>query len=169
MPRWTPADDAMLAMMTPAEIHKATGRSLKAIGNRRVKLNRKGAKLPDLRTSEQRTRLGKAFWTADADDLVHRLRPYQAAKLIGVSEAAVHRRRKALGLPLIGPQRKPKPQATRHVRPWTEAEVLVVVTLTPDEVIEQLPHRTALAIHTLRCRLRQQGVKLAYNDWRAKS
>ena len=50
---WTPAQDDMLATLSPSEIQRLTGRSLKAIGNRRVKLKRKGVNLPDLRTSER--------------------------------------------------------------------------------------------------------------------
>jgi integrase len=49
--RWTPAEDAMLARMTPAEVSAATGRNLKIIGVRRVKLKRRGAKRPT-RTSD---------------------------------------------------------------------------------------------------------------------
>jgi hypothetical protein len=166
---WTPDQDAMLATLSPDEVQRLTGRSKRAIVARRVKLKQKGVKLPDLRTSEQRTRLGRAVWTAEADDLVHRHPPHQAAALIGVSRAAVHRRRKALGLPLIIQQRKPKPPARRVLRPWTEAEILLLVNLTPDEAVEQLPHRTVSAIHTQRCLLRRRGIKLAYNDWRARS
>lgn len=165
---WTPAEDAMLATMTPGEIHKATGRSLKAIGKRRVKLKRKGAKLPDLRRSEQRTNIGRSIWTPEADELVHRLRPFEVARLLGVSKATARRRRASLGLPPVGRHRKP-PRAKRPKARWTEAEVLIVLTLPPDEAEAKLPRRSASAIHTLRCRLRRQDVRLPTGVPRSKT
>ena len=85
-------------------------------------------------------RFGKAMWTAEADELVHRLRPREVARLLGVSNAAAQRRRAALGLPPIGHRRLPPRVKRRHLRKWTMAEI--VLTLSADEAIEQLPrHR----------------------------
>ena len=161
LPPWTPAEVAMLARMTPAEVSAATGRSLKNIGVRRVKLKRKGASLPDLRRTNKRVEVGRSVWTPEADDLVHRLRPFEVALLLGVSPATARRRREALGLPPIGRRRLPRRAKHRFIRKWTNAEIEIVLTLPPDEALEQLPRRSASALHTLRCRLRRQGIKLA--------
>ena len=100
--RWTPAEDALLATLTPAEMSRRTGRSLNSIQKRRWKLKHRGEEFPDYRYTPQRRKAGRSVWTPKADELVRQHRPYIVAKLTGIPMPTVLRRRKSLGLPPIG-------------------------------------------------------------------
>ncbi len=148
----------MVLSLPAAEVQRLTGRSLKTIGVRRVRLKRMGFKVTDQRASDWRTKVGRSRWTPDADELVRQLHPREVAKRLGVSESAAVRRRAALGLPPIPRRRKP-PRTTpkRIIRKWTADEIEIALALPPVEAQKRLRGRTLSAIHTLRCLRKRRG------------
>ena len=159
--RWTAADDALLATVTPTEVSRRTGRSLNSIQKRRWKLKHRGASFPDYRHTAERLKAGRSVWTPEADDLVHRFRPIVVARLVGVTSASVQRRRAFLGLPPVG--RKllpPKPPPKYRLRKWSARELRIALSLPPRESVKRLPGRTISAIEAVRHQRKKAGLKV---------
>jgi len=151
----------MLATLPVVEVQRRTGRTIQSIITRRCRLKRQGVEIADQRTSAEKGKVGKSVWTPAADNLVRKHRPFIAAHKLGVSDATVHRRRRALGLPPIGyPPRKPKPPRKRPpLKRWSKAELQIALSMPPREAVKRLPGRSLSAIETVRCLRKRAGVK----------
>ena len=90
-PRWTPQEDALLLKHHPDYVAKVTGRSVLGVRHRRWKLG-----LPDLRYMTERVKICRSVWTPEADEIVCRCKPADAAKLLGIGRTTVKSRRRLL-------------------------------------------------------------------------
>gem|GEM_PF-6950280 len=99
-------------------------------------------------------------WTERLDTAVRTLHPANAAQKLGVSVRVIKARRKQLKLPPVADQFTVS-GGKGGFPGWTQEEMRIVIAGPPVKAKRLLPHRTLNAIHTLRTRLRQNGVKVA--------
>jgi hypothetical protein len=144
----------LLSKLHPIEVAKRTGRTIPGVLAKRWKL-----RLPDMRTTAERVKAGRSVWSPQADDVVRKHKPLEAAKLLGIGETTVRERRRKLGLPgKVKYRQPPKPRVKPPV--WTDAEYQVVRTKTLDQAAAKLPQRSRMAIIYKRWKLKKEGVKL---------
>ena len=79
---WTPEEDELARTLAPREAARQTGRSLRAVYDRRHALGLTNA----------------GGWTAAEDELVRTLPPKEAAERTGRTVVAVYERRRDLGV-----------------------------------------------------------------------
>jgi hypothetical protein len=88
---WTAEEVALLGALPDAEVARRTGRSLPAVGKKRLLLGRPAV-------TAEGTAYSEKFWKPEEDEAVRTLPPEEAARRTGRSVHAVHHRRATLGI-----------------------------------------------------------------------